>query len=60
MASHPKPSAKNDPDEFARFSSFMKRLVTVPHSEIKEKLDAEKRSRKSKRGASSRASREKG
>jgi hypothetical protein len=36
----------------------MKRLVAVPHSEIKAKLDAEKRAkaRKSKRTSASRAS----
>jgi hypothetical protein len=56
MASHPKPSAKNEPDEFAKFSSFMKRLVAVPHSEIKKKLDAKKRSKRAKREVSSRAS----
>ena len=26
----------------AKFTDFMRRLVAVPHSEIKEKLDAEK------------------
>jgi hypothetical protein len=37
----------------------MKRLLAVPHSEIKAKLDAEKRAkaRKSKRTSASRASR---
>jgi hypothetical protein len=31
--------------EFDRFSGFMKRLVAVPHSEIKAKLDAEKKAK---------------
>jgi hypothetical protein len=35
-------------DEYATFTSFMKRLVAVPHSEIKAKLDAEKRAKKRK------------
>jgi hypothetical protein len=44
--------------EFDRFSGFMKRLVAVPHSEIKAKLDAEKKAkaRKSSRTSASRAS----
>jgi len=44
--------------EFDRFSGFMKRLVAVPHSEIKAKLDAEKKAkaRKSRRTSASRAS----
>jgi hypothetical protein len=45
--------------EFDRFSGFMKRLVAVPHSEIKAKLDAEKKAkaRKSSRTSASHASR---
>lgn len=33
--------------DFVRFKEFMRRLVAVPHSEIKAKLDAEKRARAS-------------
>jgi len=32
--------------EFNRFNNFMHCLVAVPHSEIKAKLDAEKRAKK--------------
>jgi hypothetical protein len=55
MPNAPKPSAKNEPGEFDRFKNFMQRLVAVPHSEIKAKLDAEKaaKMRKPKRGVSS-------
>ena len=43
--------------DFGKFTAFMKRLVAVPHSEIKAKLDAEKRAKQlRKRRASSRAS----
>ena len=54
----PTHSAKNEPGDFGKFANFMKRLVAVPHSEIKAKLDAEKRAkaRKSKRTSASRAS----
>jgi hypothetical protein len=53
----PTHSAKNVEGDFGKFTNFMKRLVAVPHSEIKAKLDAEKRAkaRKSKRTSASRA-----
>jgi len=59
MANHPKPSAKNEQGGFDRFTNFMKRLVAVPHSEIKAKLDAEKRAKqqRKRRSSVSRASR---
>ena len=52
---------KNVEGDFGQFTNFMKRLLAVPHSEIKAKLDAEKRAkaRKSKWTSSSRASRAK-
>jgi len=54
---HRKPSAKNEPGDFDKFTSFMRRLVAVPHSEIKAKLDAEKQARKQRtKRTSSRAS----
>jgi hypothetical protein len=54
----PTHSGKNEPGDFGKFTNFMKRLVAVPHSEIKAKLDAEKRAkaRKPKRASASRAS----
>jgi len=58
MPTRPSPSAKNEPGEFDRFKNFMQRLVAVPHSEIKAKLDAEKAAKmqKPKRASASRAS----
>jgi hypothetical protein len=58
MANHPKSPAKNPTGDFGQFTNFMRRLVAVPHSEIKAKLDAEKKAkaRKSKRTSASRAS----
>jgi hypothetical protein len=53
MAHHPKPSAKNETGDFAKFTTFMRRLVAVPHSEIKAKLDAEKQAKKQRRKPSS-------
>lgn len=48
-SSHPKPSAKNTEGDFGQFTNFMRRLVAVPHSEIKAKLDAQKRAKARKR-----------
>ncbi len=45
MASHPKPSAKNESGEYATFENALKKVLSVPHSKIKSKLDAEKRKR---------------
>ena len=58
MPSRPNLSAKNEQGEFGKFKSFMTRLIAVPHSEIKAKLDAEKKAkkRKAKRASASRAS----
>jgi hypothetical protein len=57
MSNLPKPSAKNEQGDFGKFTNFMRRLVAVPHSEIKAKLDAEKRSKKRKQSSASPASR---
>ena len=49
-------------DEYTRFDQTMRRLMSVPHDEIKAKLEAEKREkkkRKSQTSASGRASRAK-
>jgi hypothetical protein len=51
MPSHPKPSAKNVTGDFDKFTNFMRRLVAVPHSEIKAKLDAEKQAKQKKRAS---------
>lgn len=46
MPRKPEHPAKNEAGDFGRFKNFMRLLVAVPHSEIKEKLDSEKRDRK--------------
>jgi hypothetical protein len=48
MPKHPTTSAKNVTGDFGQFTSFMRRLVAVPHSEIKAALDAEKEAKKRK------------
>jgi hypothetical protein len=52
VASH-RPSAKNA-GEYATFEDALKKILSVPHSEIKSKLDAEKR-KKIKKSSASRA-----
>jgi hypothetical protein len=49
MPQKPTQSAKNESGDFGKFTNFMTRLVAVPHSEIKAKLDAEKEAKKRKR-----------
>jgi hypothetical protein len=56
MANHPKAPAKNPTGDFGQFKDFARRILAVPHSEIKAKLDAEKRAKTRKRKVSSRAS----
>ena len=46
MANHPKPSAKNEQGEYAMFEAALKKVLSVPHSELKAHLDREKRVRK--------------
>src|SRR5690242_8361756 len=52
-ASRPEPSGKNETGDFAQFTDFMRRLVSVPHSEIQRRLAEEKRARKPRRASSS-------
>lgn len=42
--------------EFSNFDNMMDKLVKVPHSQIKAKLDAEKRAKQKKRKAKPSAS----
>lgn len=53
---------ENQLNEFGRFTNLLDRLLAVPHSELKAKLDAEKQQKKAAKGdlSSDRASGEKG
>jgi hypothetical protein len=42
VATHPKPSAKNEQGEFGNFTQLLDKLLSVPHSKIKAELEAEK------------------
>jgi hypothetical protein len=61
MPKQPEPSGKNVTGDFGKFTHFMRRLMAVPHSEIKAKLDAEKlaKPQRKKRSSASHASRAK-
>lgn len=59
MASHPISPAKDVQGDFAQFTNFMRRLVAVPHSEIKAQLDADKAKKRRLKNSASRASRPK-
>jgi len=50
-------TAKNETGDFGKFTDFMRRLVAVPHSEIKAQLDAEKKAKQRKRTSKTSASR---
>jgi hypothetical protein len=52
MASHPNASAKNVTGDSTTFENFMRRLVSVPHAEIKSKLDAEREAKRTSKSAS--------
>jgi len=52
IASVPAQTAKNEAGDFAQFTDFMRRLVAVPHSQIKARLEEEKRSKRKRVSAS--------
>lgn len=56
MANLPTTSAKNETGDFDRFKDFARRVVRVPHSQIKAQLDAEKEARRIAKASSSRVS----
>jgi hypothetical protein len=51
MAKKPQvdPKTNSEQTPWQKFEAAMRHIVSVPHSEIKAKLDAEKKVRKSKR-----------
>ena len=55
MPNQPTDSAKNVTGDFDHFTEFMRRLVAVPHSEIKAKLDAEREAKRTSKASPSRA-----
>jgi hypothetical protein len=56
VAKLPTTSGKNETEEFDRFKDFARRVVRVPHSQIKAQLDAEKEAKRTAKFSSSRVS----
>jgi len=54
MPNVPEVSAKIQTGDFDRFTEFARRLVAVPHAEIKAKLDAEREAKRTSKASSSR------
>jgi hypothetical protein len=50
----PVSSAKNVTGDFDTFTDFARRLMAVPHSHIKAKLEAEKAAKRTPKGRASR------
>ena len=50
-------SKAKTPSEYDAFSGLLRRVLQVPHSELKAQLDSEKRAKKEKRAKTSPASR---
>ena len=58
---HPKPSAKNEKGEYARFEDSLKKVLAVSHAELAARIVAEKQGRQQRtKPTSARASRDKG
>ena len=52
MPKLPTPSVKNDTGDFERFTQFTRQILSLPHAEIKAKLDAEKEAKRTIESAS--------
>jgi hypothetical protein len=52
MARAPRHSGKNGSGEYANFEAALKTVLSMPHAELKTKINAEKRKRVKKASAS--------
>jgi hypothetical protein len=48
----PKPYARNVTGDFDKFSNFARQILSVPHSEIKAQMDAEKAAKRTPKASS--------
>jgi hypothetical protein len=51
VSQKPSQSAKNEQGEYATFTDALKKVLSVPHAEIKATLDAEKKHKPSSRAS---------
>jgi hypothetical protein len=56
MPNLPELSAKIETGDAGTFTDFARRILSVPHSEIKAKLDAEREAKRTSKTSASRAS----
>jgi hypothetical protein len=56
VANLPTTSGKNETEEFDRFKDFARRVVSVPYSTIKARLDAEKEAKRAAKASPSHVS----
>jgi hypothetical protein len=56
VPNQPTTSAKNVTGDFDNFRDFPRRILSVPHAEIKAKLDAEQAAKRISKGPASRVS----
>jgi hypothetical protein len=56
VANLPTTSAKNVSGDSDHFTDFVRRIVSVPHSEIKAQLDAEREAKRTSKASASRVS----
>jgi hypothetical protein len=54
MANRPKSLPRDVEGDFSQFTDFMRKLVAVPHSKIKARLDAEKETKRTSKPSASR------
>jgi hypothetical protein len=52
MPNQPNQTAKNETGDSDKFTDFMRRLIAVPHSEIKARIEAEKEAKRTSKSAS--------
>jgi hypothetical protein len=52
VPNHPKSPAKNPTGDLEQFSNFARQILSVPHSEIKAQIDAEKAAKRTPKSAS--------
>ena len=52
MPNHSKSPAKNLRGDFEQFTNFARQILSVPHSEIKTQLDAEREAKRTPKSAS--------
>ena len=56
MSNRPKTSAKTEQGEYRNFENLLQRVVSVPRAKLQERLEAEKKQKRTSKPSASRAS----